>query len=168
MCVCADLRGERKHVSLTPRHHTPPTHHTPTRTQRRGRGRRRKQSYNSILLADRTYHNPHALEGMAAAYGLLDDARRQHRWVWVCTCYMIMLTHIHLPMHPPVHKPTHTQTHTPKPKSGFLLPDPPLRLADRPFYCEEIRDLQNRSVSLCLCVRLNFHLNVCVCLCYAQ
>jgi hypothetical protein len=47
------------------------------------------QSYHSTLLADRTYHNPHALEGMAAAYGLLDEGRRQHRWVcvmYVCVC----------------------------------------------------------------------------------
>jgi hypothetical protein len=66
-----------------------------------------QRSYHSILLADRSYHNPHALEGMAAAFGLLDDSdgRRQHRCL--------------------------------------LIPQP-LRLGDRPFYSEEIRDAQNR------------------------
>ncbi|KAM3569344.1 hypothetical protein VYU27_008555 [Nannochloropsis oceanica] len=37
-----------------------------------------RKSYHATLLSDRTYHNPHALEGMAAVYGLL-PARRQHR-----------------------------------------------------------------------------------------
>ena len=64
------------------------------------------QSYHDTLLQDRTYHNPHALEGMAAVYGLL-PAQRQHR--------------------------------------SFLLPSPPPPpQAGRPFYCEGIRNLQNK------------------------
>lgn len=36
------------------------------------------QSYNEVLLADRTFHNPHALEEMAAAFRL-GDPRLQAR-----------------------------------------------------------------------------------------
>jgi tetratricopeptide (TPR) repeat protein len=66
-----------------------------------------RKSYHDTLLLDRTYHNPHALEGMAAVYGLL-PAQRQHR--------------------------------------SFLLPSPlpPPPQVKAPFYCEEIRNLQNK------------------------
>jgi hypothetical protein len=47
---------------------------------------RAPQSYHDILVADRTFHNPHAVEEMAGAYGLAKP-QAQHRCVCVFVCF---------------------------------------------------------------------------------